>query len=431
MQKEIKAIEEREIITEEDIDENNPTYFENNENELNNENENRDFYVYKHIRLDNNTAFYIGKGKGNRIYVPSRNIHHDNICKRYGYEVVKIKENLTEEEAFALEREIIEDYVFVFGYGINIKGYDDYDHKLPHLTNRTWGGEGASGARKGIHHSEEAKQKISESMKGKNAGKNSSFYGKHHSEETKQKISESMKGKNKGKKRSEETKQKISKTNKGRHRSEETKRKMSEACKGKRAGKNNHFYGKHHSEEIKQKISKANKGRHHSEETKQKISKANKGKHHSGKKLSEEHKLKISKSLKGENHPLYGKHLSEETKQKLSKSLKGRQFSEETKQKMSESMKGKNKGKKRSEETKMKISEAKNKKAICITTGKIFNSQTEAAIYYNIAQKDISLCCKGKRNSAGKLSDGTKLQWKYVKDYNNDFKGILINPITE
>ena len=388
MEKEIKVIEERETITtEEDIDKNNPTYFENNENELNNENENRDFYVYKHIRLDNNTAFYIGKGKGNRIYVPSRNIHHDNICKRYGYKVVKIKENLTEEEAFALEREIIEDYVFVFGYGINIKGYDDYDHKLPHLTNRTWGGEGASGARKGIHHSEEAKQKISESMKGKN----------------------------KGKKRSEEMKQKISKTNKGRHHSEETKRKMSEACKGKRAGKNNHFYGKHHSEETKIKISEANKGKKLSEETKMKMRK----KHpmYGKKKLSEEHKKKISEAKKGKNHPLYGKHLSEETKQKLSKSLEGRQFSEETKQKMSESMKGKNKGKKRSEETKMKISEAKNKKAICITTGKIFNSQTEAAIYYNIVQKNISLCCKGKRNSAGKLSDGTKLQWKYYEDY--------------
>ena len=56
----IKHIEEREIITtEEDIDKNNPAYFENKENELNNENnENREFYVYKHIRLDNYTCFY-------------------------------------------------------------------------------------------------------------------------------------------------------------------------------------------------------------------------------------------------------------------------------------------------------------------------------------------------------------------------------------
>ena len=55
MQKEIKEIEEREIITtEEDIDKNNPAYFENNENE---NNENREFYVYEHIRLDNNNCF--------------------------------------------------------------------------------------------------------------------------------------------------------------------------------------------------------------------------------------------------------------------------------------------------------------------------------------------------------------------------------------
>ena len=48
MEKEIKVIEEREIITtEEDIDKNNPAYFENNENELNDENEHREFYVYE------------------------------------------------------------------------------------------------------------------------------------------------------------------------------------------------------------------------------------------------------------------------------------------------------------------------------------------------------------------------------------------------
>ena len=126
-------------------------------------NENREFYVYKHIRLDNNTCFYVGKGKGNRKDIPSRNKHHDNICKRYGYAIVIIKDNLTEEEAFELEREIIEDYVFTFGYGINIDGYNKGDNEIGQLTNCTWGGEGASG----IHHSEEYNKKISESMKGK------------------------------------------------------------------------------------------------------------------------------------------------------------------------------------------------------------------------------------------------------------------------
>jgi len=85
-----------------------------------------------------------------------------------------------------------------------------------------------------------------------------------------------------GFKHSEETKQKISKTHRGkpnamqgRKHSRETRKKMSEINRGK----NNGFYGKHHSEESKQKISKANKekrrGRLHSEEAKRKISLAN------------------------------------------------------------------------------------------------------------------------------------------------------------
>ena len=355
MEKEIKVIEERKIITtEEDIDKNNPAYFENNENE---NNENREFYVYEHIRLDNMTCFYVGKGKGERAYDLARNKYHDRISKKYGHAVVIIKDNLTEKEAFELERDTIEDYVFNLGYGINIEGYKDYDHKLPHLTNCTWGGEGPSG----IQLSEEHKKKLSEAHKGKQL-----------SEETKRKISESEKGR----KISEETKRKIGKASKGRKHSEEAKRKISEKLKGRIPW---------------------NKGEKLSEETKIKLSESMKGKYAGknnplyGKHLSEEHKKKLSESMKGKyagkNHPLYGKHHSKETKQKLSK------------------------------------------KVICVTTGKIFNSQKEASNYYKCSC--ISECCEGTRKSAGKLPNGIRLKWKYVKDYNNDFKGILINPITE
>ena len=309
MEKELKVMEEREIITtEEDIDKNNPAYFENNENK---NNENREFYVYEHIRLDNNTCFYVGKGKGERAYDLERNDHHNNISNRHGHAVLIIKDNLTEEEAFELERDTIEDYVFNLGYGIDIDGYRDYSNNK-YLTNMTFGGEGVSGMR----HSKESKQRISEKCKGKRAGKNNPLYGKHHSEETKQKMSESKKGK---------------------------------------------------------------------------------------------------------NHPLYGKHHSEESKKKMSESMKGKKLSEETKQKISES----HKGIKRSEETKRKIS----RKAICITTGKIFNSMKEASNYYNILNlSNISSCCRGESKSAGKLPNGIRLKWKYLENYNNEFKGILINP---
>ena len=66
----------------------------------------------------------------------------------------------------------------------------------------------------GFKHSEEAKQKISASLKGE---KNHNF-GKHRSEEARQKLSEAQKGEKNH--------------NFGKHRSEETKQKMSEAKKG-------------------------------------------------------------------------------------------------------------------------------------------------------------------------------------------------------
>ena len=85
-----KEIEEIEIMTtEEDMDKNN--------------NESRKFYIYEHIRLDNNTCFYVGKGTGNRAYDLDRSNFHNGVCKEYGCRVKIIKDGLTEEEAFELE----------------------------------------------------------------------------------------------------------------------------------------------------------------------------------------------------------------------------------------------------------------------------------------------------------------------------------------
>ena len=77
--------------------------------------------------------------------------------------------------------------------------------------------------KKGKHHSEETKKKMSEAQK----GEKNPMHGKHHFEETKKKMSEVKKN------MSEETKKKMSEAKKGKKLSEETKKKMSEAHKGK------------------------------------------------------------------------------------------------------------------------------------------------------------------------------------------------------
>ena len=76
-------------------------------------------------------------------------------------------------------------------------------------------------------------------------------------------------------KHSEESKQKMSESHIGKHHSEESKKKISEALSGEKA----YWYGKHLLEEHKNKISEAlsgeknpNFGKHHSEESKKKIS---------------------------------------------------------------------------------------------------------------------------------------------------------------
>ena len=87
--------------------------------------------------------------------------------------------------------------------------------------------------------------------------------------------------------------------------------------------------GFRHSEETRKKISETNKGKTpwnkgkinvYSEETRKKMSESKKGENHPmyGKTHSEETKKKMSEAQKGENHPMYGKTLSEQTKKKIS-----------------------------------------------------------------------------------------------------------------
>lgn len=95
--------------------------------------------------------------------------------------------------------------------------------------------------------------------------------------------------------------------------------------------------------------------------------------------------------LSGENNPFYGRHHTEETKRQHSLDVSGENNYWYGK-------KGKN---------------APNTTAvICITTKAVFYTAKEGQKYYKCY--NVGKCCKGEVKTAGKLSDGTKLIWRYL-----------------
>jgi group I intron endonuclease len=132
-------------------------------------------------------------------------------------------------------------------------------------------------------------------------------------------------GGNKNKIISQETRDKISKANKGKkgywlgkHLSDETKEKIRQANIGKKL-----------SQETKDKLSKKSKGRFHTDETKEYLRSINIGENNpmygkepwnKGGEWSEEHKRKLSEAKQGEKNNRYGTKHTEETKRKMSDS---------------------------------------------------------------------------------------------------------------
>jgi hypothetical protein len=167
---------------------------------------NNNFYIYFHTKLTNDEVFYVGKGKDKRAWSKrGRSQYWNRIKNKYGYIIHIVEKDLTEEKAFEREK-----------YWIEYFGKEN-------LVNMTDGGQGVSG----LIFSKEHKKKLSE--------KTTSYrLGKKHSEETKKKMSESQKG---CQKHSEESRKKLSELAKGNKyslglkRSEETKKKISESIK--------------------------------------------------------------------------------------------------------------------------------------------------------------------------------------------------------
>ena len=81
----------------------------------------------------------------------------------------------------------------------------------------------------------------------------------------------------------------------------------------------------------------------------------------------------------GEGNGMYGKHHSDETKRKIAESKIGKTYAP-----------------------------THFKRVRCVETGKIYNSQSEAAQEYGITQAAISAVCKGKNKTA------KKMHWEFV-----------------
>jgi hypothetical protein len=145
----------------------------------------QNYYVYLHIKEDDGTVFYVGKGTKLRWCVShSRTLHWKNTAKKHGVVCHIVAHNLTVEESLILEKKLI-------------ASYGRQDQKTGCLVNLTDGGDGV------VNYvwTEEHRKKISE------AG-----MGRKHTEEFKQMVSRI----HKGKVLSAETKEKISLSAKGR-----------------------------------------------------------------------------------------------------------------------------------------------------------------------------------------------------------------------
>lgn len=93
--------------------------------------ESKNYYVYIWYVVNTNEVFYVGKGKGRRYkHTSGRNKFFTDMYESHDCAVKKVYENLTEQEAFQKEREVVRWYRENTNY---------------RLTNQTDGGEGASG----------------------------------------------------------------------------------------------------------------------------------------------------------------------------------------------------------------------------------------------------------------------------------------------
>lgn len=121
------------------------------------------YVIYQHLRKTDNEVFYIGIGNNIRPHIKSgRSSFWKNEINKHDYIIKILSDNLEWSEAQQAEIELI-------------KLYGRRDLGLGPLVNLTDGGDGAPG----YVPTQEHKDKISKSCKGKNVGNKNGMFGKN------------------------------------------------------------------------------------------------------------------------------------------------------------------------------------------------------------------------------------------------------------
>jgi group I intron endonuclease len=179
-----------------------------------------------------------------------------------------------------------------------------------------------------------------------------------------------------GRVHTEETKAKMSQSQKGKIFSEEHRRRISEAQ-----------IGKTYSDDYKKKMSEVTKGKVVSKETREKLAAAFKGKTR-----SQEFRDKMKRSC-------IGRVISEETRSKISAALSGRVRDEETIQKVANARRGV----KNTDEARLNISKSRGGKPFVISNG--FESREleilQDVVKYGLDPSNVRKCLTGKLKSTG------------------------------
>jgi hypothetical protein len=237
--------------------------------------ETKEFYVYVYLDprkeglyvygnyIFEYEPFYVGKGHGRRYkrhlnksnYIKSKT-HKNNRIKflienNYNIEIIKVRENLSESDAFLLEIDLIREI-------------GRYDIGIGPLCNHTDGGEGSTGGERktkgktleeihGVERAKEIRLKLSESHKCENPKPKRIPKPR---QTNKGKTLEEIHGVEKGKILRDKIVKNLKIPKKGDKLSIETRKKISDSLIGQR-GRNT---GNKHSEETKKQISETKKG---------------------------------------------------------------------------------------------------------------------------------------------------------------------------